>query len=382
MFILPPELHQAIFHHLKFKQLVRAQTVCRHWREIILDSSVWPCSLYVNDDDDSYRDKWYIGRPDCTPFGCHDWNRRLVLQTLSKGTIKSLSLTLYYTWGDPGYIISDVLQNFVSLENLKLDIESISSRELTSILKSLPQITAFILSIDFLQDTPMDALKAIQLNLRRLCFRFRHGSCSGLNNIMVDIFQHSPDLVSLAFRDTAVTKELTMKLGDGIQCLALCVTGKLPPISASRLKCLRLVVRGPLKHEPFEEHPCNLSHLTHLQIHHETITEQLSILEAYNIGETLEFLSIGSEPNYEVFLRTPKLKELRMIGPFPLPPDVCPILEKVYYGPHHYMNRNGWQETMYDLKSRDITVLYHHLLYDQGPQEEMFECFVCGESHT
>jgi hypothetical protein len=47
-------------------------------------------------------------------------------------------------------------------------------------------------------------------------------------------------------------------------------------------------------------------------------------MQAYNIGEHVEFLRLGSEPNYEVFLKTPKLKELRMIDLIPLPADVCP----------------------------------------------------------
>jgi hypothetical protein len=56
-----------------------------------------------------------------------------------------------------------------------------------------------------------------------------------------------------------------------------------------------------------------------------------SIMEAYNIGENLEFLRLVSDPNYEIFLRTPKLKKLRMIDLVPFPPDVCAILETIHY---------------------------------------------------
>ena len=183
-------------------------------------------------------------------------------------------------------------------------------------------------------------------------------------------------------------KTIQLKLGDGIQCLALTVDGKLPPISGRGLKCLRLFVWGRLKHEPFEEHPCDLSYLTHLEIYFSSVAEQLLIMEAYNIGENLEFLSLGSEPSYEVFLRTHKLKDLTMIGfSHFLLKFVCPILHKVYYGPNHWYKDEKWQENMYDLESRGITVLeaddvYHRLMFYPCSWEDMKVCFACEENHT
>ena len=92
----------------------------------------------------------------------------------------------------------------------------------------------------------------------------------------------------------------------------------------------------------FEQHLCNLSYLVHLQIYYSTVEEQLSIMEAYNIGENSEFLRFVSDPNYEVFLRTPKLKKLRKIDLVPFPPDVCPILETSHYNRgFSYMEING-----------------------------------------
>jgi hypothetical protein len=194
---------------------------------------------------------------------------------ISRGTLIGMS---------PDNVL-EVLPNFLSLEKLGLSIVSISSRELTSILRSLPQITTFIISIDYedttcyCEDTPMSGLNAIQLKLRKLTFSAI--SCSELNNTMANIIQHSPDLVSLGFRGAAIEKELPMKIGNGIRCLSLTVNGKLPPISARGLNCLTLLVQGHLNHEPFEQYPCNLSYLTHLHIHFVFLKEKKELIDDF-----------------------------------------------------------------------------------------------------
>jgi hypothetical protein len=94
---LPPEVHQAIFYHLNFKELVRAHAVCRYWRHIILDSSVWPRSIYL--DDHTYiSDRWLIDGPGKERFESDHQKRRQILQTFSKGSIKSLSVNFLYRW--------------------------------------------------------------------------------------------------------------------------------------------------------------------------------------------------------------------------------------------------------------------------------------------
>jgi hypothetical protein len=60
-----------------------------------------------------------------------------VLQTFSKGSTKSLRLE-HYRETIALQDILDVLHNFLSLEKLEVIIESISSRELTSVLQGVP----------------------------------------------------------------------------------------------------------------------------------------------------------------------------------------------------------------------------------------------------
>ena len=68
---------------------------------------------------------------------------------------------------------------------------------------------------------------------------------------------------------------------------------------------------------------CDLSYLPGLRLYGSSSSEvELSIMEAYNIGENLEFLHLGSEPYYDVLLRASKLKELRSIDLLPVPPDL------------------------------------------------------------
>jgi hypothetical protein len=85
-------------------------------------------------------------------------------------------------------------------------------------------------------------------------------------------------------------------------------------------------------HEPFEHCPCDLSYLTHLElVGLSSGIVELSIMDAYNIGEQLELLCLDSEPDHEIFLRTPKLKTLGMIDHFSVLPDVCPMLHMVQH---------------------------------------------------
>jgi hypothetical protein len=54
-------------------------------------------------------------------------------------------------------------------------------------------------------------------------------------------------------------------------------------------------------------------------------------MEAHNIGEILEYLSLASKPDYQVFLRTPELKEFKKkFDLFPFPPGVCPLVQRVH----------------------------------------------------
>jgi hypothetical protein len=387
MFRLPLELHLVVFSYLNFKQLLRARAVCRQWRQVILDSSLWPVSVALRSSRSSA--KWDIDWPDWIvkekeQFRLHPETTGQVLLSFSKGCTKSLSVINRMNTPED---ICDLLPNFLSLEKLRLQMVSISSRELTSILQRLPQITTFIMFIEKFRGTPMARLKTIQLNLRRLSI---HNHPATLNNTVANIVQHSPNLVSLVVRGTVAKKELTMKLGDGIQCLALTINGELPPISARGLKCLMLLISGRLKHKPFEQRPGNLSYLTHLQIYESTAKEQVSIMEAYDIGENLEFLRVTSEPNYDVFLRTPKLKEIRMSDLVPLPLDCCPILQMVGYGSNYeYVDENEREETKLYLESRGITVLRNNYYPDfvEVPStydavDDLSVCYVCGENHT
>jgi hypothetical protein len=157
MFRLPVELCIAVFSYLNFYQLLRVGTVCRQWRQIVLDSQLWPGSISMRTRSvDS--DKWNISWPHLTDkeieiFECNPHTTRQVLQTHSRGSTKIL-LVNYYTSIIPEHVI-DLLTNFPSLKSLWLRTTSISSRALISILQRLPQITGFHLYIDEFQDTPL-----------------------------------------------------------------------------------------------------------------------------------------------------------------------------------------------------------------------------------
>jgi hypothetical protein len=56
-------------------------------------------------------------------------------------------------------------------------------------------------------------------------------------------------------------------------------------------------------------------------------------MEAYNIGENLEFLHLEAQPKSEIFLRTAKLKELSLADlRESMPLHVCPELRTIHYG--------------------------------------------------
>jgi hypothetical protein len=400
MFRLPVELRVAVFSYLNFYQLLRAQQVCRQWQQTILDSHLWPSSISMWPRNANC-DQWEISWPDWTDkekeqFECNPHTTCQVLQTLSKGSTKSL-LVNYYTRITHEDIL-EVLPNFLFLEKLWLQMASISSRELISILQSLPQISTFILFINEFQGTIIGHLTTLQLNLRRLSI---HGRSRGstLQTTVANIVQHSPELVSLTVNESPAKQKLTMKLGDGIKCLAINVKGNLPPISARGLKCLKFMVDRGHGRESFEHCGCDLSYLTHLELYGSssgvdsdeaaTGEVELSIMEAYNIGENLEILRLESEPNHKVFIRTPKLKELRMIDLFPVSPDVCPMLQTVRYPDYWDVNENDWKERKLDLESRGIEI---RRVCDQKSTSvydmaicfacDMSVCYACGENHT
>jgi hypothetical protein len=392
MFRLPVELCIAVFSYLNFYQLLRVGAVCRQWQQIVLDS-LWPGNIAMWTRVNS--DEWEIRWPDLTDkereiFECNPHTTRQVLQTLSRGSTKTL-LVYYYTSIIPEHVI-DVLTNFLSLQSLWLRTTSISSRSLISILQRLPQITVFHLYIDEFHDTPIGRLKRIQLNLHSLYIDFsRHSRRATLHSTLANIVEHSPHLHDLGVRGTGATEEWTTKLGNRITHLSINVDGNLPPIRAKRLKWLKLTVCCYRGHKPFEHRRCDLSYLTHLKLYGSSSSEvELSIMKAYNIGENLEFLSVNSEPNHEIFLTTPKLKRLRMIDIFSVPPDVCPMLQTVQTVQHSQPRGNKYQHERdarkIDLESRGIAVLqviealhaceYTRTMYDK------FVCFACGENHT
>jgi hypothetical protein len=139
--------------------------------------------------------------------------------------------------------ILDVLPNFFFLEELSVDIESISSRELTSVLQGLPQITTFQLRVCEFQGTPQGRLKTIQLNLRKLTIDItRRSRATTLHNALANIVEHSPQLVCVSVAGTRARKQWTTKLGDRIKHLTLYIRGSLPPISSRGLKYL--VIEG------------------------------------------------------------------------------------------------------------------------------------------
>jgi hypothetical protein len=380
MLRLPPELHQAIFHHLDFKELVRVQTVCRQWQQIILDSSLWPSSVEILSRN---CDTWEVNWPDWADkqkeIFTLDHNKTCqVLSTASKGSTKSLSVTRRKLALQG---IFDVLPNFLFLENLRLDIVSISSRELISILQSLPQIITFTIYIDKLQRKPMGRPKTIQLNLRKLFIDVMKRS--SLHNTVANVVKHSPNLVWLAVKGTPARKELTLKFGDGIHCLTLCVDGKLPPISARGLKCLTLSVLGGPRHEPFEHRPCDLSYLTHLQLCTGSGKLDLSLMGAYNIGENLEFLHLGAPPKPELFLRAPKLKALRLLRlSISMPLHVSPALRAIQcVGILSERSTIESNETERQLESQGYIVTRIDWLETKCIQENLSVCDVCGESY-
>ena len=365
MFRLPVELCLAVFSYLNVHQLLRAQQVCHRWQQIILDSSLWPSSVHVllryiqvpysntlsgpDYENELACDRWSISWPDWVDkeeesFDGDPQTSCQVLQTLSKGKTKSLSVN--FSKGYASRNILEMLPNFLFLEELSVHIGSISSHNLTSVLQRLPQITTFGLHISEFHGTPMRHLKTIQLKLRRLFIEISTHSgdaSSTLHNTVANIVEHSPDLISLAVIGTGARKEWTTKLGDRIKSLTMDVDGNLPPISARGLKCLMLLTYRQHGHELFECCACDLSSLTHLTLCGSSSGEvELSIMEAYNIGENLEFLHLGcSATNYELFLRSPKLKELRIVDMFPLHPDICPTLQMVHYCPDcKYIDKN------------------------------------------
>jgi hypothetical protein len=156
---------------------------------------------------------------------------------VQKEAPKSLSVKFYLGIASEG--ILEVLPNFLFLEELSVNIESISSHELTSVLQSLPQITTFGLHIRKFQDTPMG---------RKLC---------------------------LTVRGTRARNVWTTKLGGRIKHLSLYIEGTLPPISCKGLKCLALEGSRDQSRELFEPSPCDLSYLTHLAIYHFSTEQQL-----------------------------------------------------------------------------------------------------------
>ena len=82
--------------------------------------------------------------------------------------------------------------------------------------------------------------------------------------------------------------------------------------------------------EPFEDCPCDLSYLTHLELDTDYGPLGLSLMEAYNIGENLEFLHLHAYPESEIILRAPKLKELRLADlTISLPLYACPELRTI-----------------------------------------------------
>jgi hypothetical protein len=66
--------------------------------------------------------------------------------------------------------------------------------------------------------------------------------------------------------------------------------------------------------EPFEDCPCDLSYLTHLELDTDYGPIDLSVMEAYNIGGNLEFLHLHAYPESEIILRAPKLKRIKTNG--------------------------------------------------------------------
>jgi hypothetical protein len=297
-----------------------------------------------------------------------------VLWTISKGSTKSLSII--QTTTPEG--IFDVLPNFVSLVRLRLRIPSISSRELTSILQSLHQITTFVLHINKFHGMPKGRLKTIRLNLRRLSIRADRRDA--LHNTMANIVQHSPDLISLAVKGTTAKKELTMKLGDGIQCLSLSVDRPLPPISCKGLKYLSLDVHF---FGPYESRLCDLSYLTRLQLYSYSTKADLPLMEAYNIGENLQFLRLDASPQSEVLLRAPELKVLRLRDLSPsMPLHVCPALRIIQCGcGFTTLTTSERDEMKRQLESQGYIVTYLASIDGSSDMENLATCAVRGRSH-
>jgi hypothetical protein len=303
MFRLPQELCIAVFSYLNFYQLLTVGALCRQWQQIVLDSQLWPgtISVWIRS---VKSDEWDIRWPQLTDKEKEKFERNppstcQVLRTLSRGNTKSLRV--HCTSFIPEHVI-DVLTNFLSLNTLGLRTKSISSRALISILQRLPQITGFHLYIDEFQDTPIGRLKTIQLNLGWLFIYFtRHCRRATLHSTLANIVERSPHLYYLMVRGTGATEEWTTKLGDRIEHLVINVDGNLPLISARRLKLLMVTVCCHRGHEPFEHRGCDLSYLTHLVLYGPPSSEvELSIMEAYNIGENLEYLRADSEANHDI----------------------------------------------------------------------------------
>jgi hypothetical protein len=349
MLRLPVELCLAVFFYLDFYELLTARQVCRQWQQIILDSYLWPSSVHGIYFHEAFCiDKSSGVRITYPPW--HEWSINWphwvgragetlesdsqeicqVLQTFSKGRTKSLRLDLSTRVSDLQDIL-DVLHNSVFLEEVSVDIVSISSLVLTSVLQGLPQITSFILNTDEFHDTPTGRLNT-RLNIRKLSIRVSSLSePATLHNTVADVVEYSPDLVCLSVGGLRARDMWTRKIGDRIRHLSLYIERRLPHINCRGLKYLVFKGNYDYSHEHFEHSPCDLSYLTHLRVYGFSAEQQLSLMKSYNIGENLEFMHMDSNPGYAALARTPRLKSLglKTLG-IDMPLHVCPELRTIY----------------------------------------------------
>jgi hypothetical protein len=385
MFRLPVEIWLAVLSYLNFYQLLRAREVCRQWQQIILDSYLWPCSVVgalefrykapcIDKSSGRVFEKylptaqWHISWRDWVvkeeeeEYFEHDPQATCqLLHLFSKGRTKSLCVDFPIVLPD----ILDVLHNFLSLQNLSIHMESVSSHELTSILQCLPQITTFELRICKFQGTPKGRLGTIQLNLSRLTISIsRRSRAIMLHNTLANIVHHSPDLVCLSVGGANARKMWTTKLGDRVKHLSLYIERTLPPISCRGLKYLVLKGSRDQSREPFEPCPCDLSYLTHLSINAFSTEQQLSLMEAYNIGANLEEMHMDSNPGNAALERTPRLKSLGLPRvSIDMPLHFCPELRTIY---------TSLSNESIQLQSQGYTV---HSSY----MANMFHCDVCQD---
>jgi hypothetical protein len=382
MFRLPVELFLAVFSYLDFYQLLRVRQVCRRWQEIIFDSHLWPSSVHgrfwpehiAGCDSETYppRDVWSIRRPNWAAWVKSDPQKICqVLQMFSNGRTKSLCVDCH-TGGIDLQDILVVLHNFLFLEELSIEIDSISSHELTSVLQGLHQLSAFRLRACGFQDTPTGCLKSIQLNLRTLHIEIRARGTTILHNILANIVENSPGLAFLVVVKPPARKEWTTKLGDRIEHLRLCIEGTIPPISCKGLKCLVLEASRDQSRELLEPCACDLSYLSRLTIYDLSAEQQLSLMEAYNIGENLEFMYMNSSPGYAALSRTPKLKILSLyrLG-IDMPLHVCPALR--YVCQYIYLDSNLERDERKRLQSQGYIVMDSVAFYDETNR------FICDQ---